>query len=94
MPQDDQYDAVVTNARRQVLIEASIVEVQLSDDYQAGIDWAKFAEGAGFTLGAILTTSGGTAQASTTHAQAASGTQGQGDIKAAVQGQNSGNDAG
>ena len=45
------------------------------------------------TSGAILTTSGGTAQASTTHAQAASGTQGQGDIKAAVQGQNSGNDA-
>jgi len=33
-------DRVLTNARRQVLIEATVVEVRLSDDYQQGIDWS------------------------------------------------------
>ncbi len=32
-------DSVIANAQRQVLIEATIVEVELSDQYQAGIDW-------------------------------------------------------
>ena len=32
-------DKVMTTAKRQVLIEATIVEVQLSDQYQQGIDW-------------------------------------------------------
>jgi len=35
-------DQVMANARRQVLIEATIVEVRLSDSYQQGIDWSKF----------------------------------------------------
>jgi MSHA biogenesis protein MshL len=34
-------DKVMTSAKRQVLIEATIVEVQLSDGYQAGIDWSR-----------------------------------------------------
>lgn len=33
-------DQVVESARRQVLIEATVVEVTLSDQYQAGIDWS------------------------------------------------------
>jgi MSHA type pilus biogenesis protein MshL len=33
-------DEVLNSARRQVLIEATIAEVKLSDRYQAGIDWA------------------------------------------------------
>ncbi|MDP1610055.1 MAG: type II and III secretion system protein [Sulfuritalea sp.] len=33
-------DGIMGNARRQVLIEATIVEVDLSDRYQQGIDWA------------------------------------------------------
>jgi general secretion pathway protein D len=33
-------DQVVGSAQRQVLIEATIAEVQLSDNYQAGIDWS------------------------------------------------------
>ncbi|MDP3248201.1 MAG: pilus (MSHA type) biogenesis protein MshL, partial [Polaromonas sp.] len=33
-------DQVVGNARRQVLIEATIVEVGLSNDYQQGINWS------------------------------------------------------
>lgn len=33
-------DRVVASARRQVLIEATVVEVTLSDQYQAGIDWS------------------------------------------------------
>lgn len=33
-------DRVMNNARRQVLIEATIVEVNLSDNYQQGIDWS------------------------------------------------------
>jgi general secretion pathway protein D len=40
-------DQVLVNARRQVLIEATIVEVRLSNNYQQGIDWN------------FLTTSGG-----------------------------------
>lgn len=33
-------DKVINNARRQVLIEATIVEVSLSDQYQQGINWS------------------------------------------------------
>jgi len=32
-------DQVLVNARRQVLIEATLVEVELNNDYQQGIDW-------------------------------------------------------
>ena len=34
-------DKVMNSARRQVLIEATIVEVALSDGYQQGIDWTR-----------------------------------------------------
>jgi MSHA biogenesis protein MshL len=34
-------DQVMSNAQRQVLIEATIVEVRLSDNFQQGIDWAQ-----------------------------------------------------
>lgn len=34
-------DQVMNNAQRQVLIEATIVEVRLSDNYQQGIDWSR-----------------------------------------------------
>jgi general secretion pathway protein D len=34
-------DRVVSSSRRQVLIEATIVEVQLGDGYQQGISWSK-----------------------------------------------------
>jgi general secretion pathway protein D len=37
-------DQVVGNVQRQVLIEATIAEVQLSDTYQAGIDWSLVSE--------------------------------------------------
>src|SRR5690606_1329953 len=33
-------DEVLTSSQRQVLIEATIAEVKLSDRYQAGIDWS------------------------------------------------------
>src|SRR5712691_1778529 len=33
-------DQVMANAKRQVLIEATIAEVQLSNQYQQGIDWS------------------------------------------------------
>jgi general secretion pathway protein D len=35
-------DQVLASARRQVLIEATIAEVQLSNQYQQGIDWTAF----------------------------------------------------
>jgi general secretion pathway protein D len=35
-------DQVMSGAQRQVLIEATIVEIELNDDYQAGVDWAQF----------------------------------------------------
>lgn len=34
-------DIVIGSARRQVLIEATIVEVALNDSFQAGIDWSR-----------------------------------------------------
>jgi len=37
-------DEVLNGAKRQVLIEASIVEVSLSDEYQAGVNWSKLVE--------------------------------------------------
>ncbi len=37
-------DRVVGNVQRQVLIEATIAEVRLSDHYQAGIDWSLISE--------------------------------------------------
>lgn len=33
-------DMVMNSARRQVLIEATVIEVQLSDNYQQGINWS------------------------------------------------------
>lgn len=44
-------DHVTSSARRQVMIEATIVEVELSDRYQQGIDWSRSrADGSGFAL--------------------------------------------
>ncbi len=41
-------DKVQAGAKRQVLIEASIVEIVLNDQYQAGVDWSRL--GSGFTF--------------------------------------------
>jgi general secretion pathway protein D len=44
-------DRVMTTARRQVLIEATIAEVTLSSNYQQGIDWSRLRLGSkGFNL--------------------------------------------
>ncbi len=40
-------DKVMGSVKRQVLLEATIVEVRLNDSYQAGIDWAKIAGSTG-----------------------------------------------
>jgi MSHA biogenesis protein MshL len=39
-------DLVLASAKRQVLIEATIIEVQLSDQYQQGINWSSLRSGA------------------------------------------------
>ena len=44
-------DQVMVNVKRQVLIEATIAEVQLNNQYQQGIDWSLVRRGsAGFSL--------------------------------------------
>jgi MSHA biogenesis protein MshL len=44
-------DQVLANAKRQVLIEATVAEVQLNNQYQRGIDWSKLRTGsAGFQI--------------------------------------------
>ncbi len=44
-------DMVMSTAKRQVLIEATIVEVELSDQYKQGINWSRLLLGAqGFAL--------------------------------------------
>ncbi len=40
-------DQVTVNAKRQVLIEVTVVEVNLSDAYQAGVDWSKVSSAGG-----------------------------------------------
>ncbi|WP_157670702.1 pilus (MSHA type) biogenesis protein MshL [Chitinibacter sp. GC72] len=46
--------AVQSSAQRQVMIEATIVEVALGDQYQAGVDWSKITTGQGWSLGQSL----------------------------------------
>ena len=40
-------DQLSINAKRQVLIEVTVVEVQLSDQYQAGVDWSRVSSAGG-----------------------------------------------
>ena len=40
-------DSVIRSAQRQVLIEMTIVEVELSDNYQAGVDWQRLSSDSG-----------------------------------------------
>ncbi len=52
-------DKVQNSAKRQVMIEATIVEVELSNSYQQGIDWSKFFSAGGltgFTLNQVMGT--------------------------------------
>lgn len=43
-------EQVLDSAQRQVLVEATVVEISLSYDYQTGVDWSRLADGEGFTL--------------------------------------------
>ncbi len=47
-------DSSVRSARRQVLIEATVAEVELSDGYEQGIDWNVVRRGASSSLGLTL----------------------------------------
>ena len=40
---------------RQIMLEATVVEVSLSDQYQAGIDWSRIAQGSNWSLTQTLT---------------------------------------
>ncbi len=45
-------DRVMSSARRQVLIEATIAEVQLSEQFQQGVNWSRVrVDGTGWSLG-------------------------------------------
>jgi MSHA biogenesis protein MshL len=48
-------DQIMASATRQVLIEATVLEVTLSNDYQQGIDWSLLRRGFGGTSGLNLT---------------------------------------
>ncbi len=54
-------DQVVGNARRQVLIEATIVEVALTNDYQQGINWSAVRTAVNTPLSLVMAAGGGTA---------------------------------
>ena len=55
-------DRVMGSARRQVLIEATIIEVALSDGYQQGIEWSRLTNGSEYSVSKpALTTNVGTA---------------------------------
>lgn len=46
-------DRVITSSRRQVLIEATIVEVQLGEGYQQGINWSSIQSGFSITQAGV-----------------------------------------
>jgi MSHA biogenesis protein MshL len=48
-------DRVMASAQRQVLIEATVVEVTLSDQYRQGIDWRVINQGTGLDAFQLLT---------------------------------------
>jgi MSHA biogenesis protein MshL len=43
-------DRVIDSARRQVLIEATIVEVELNKNFQGGVDWSVISNGDGLSI--------------------------------------------
>ena len=47
-------DSVTAAAQRQVLIEATIVEVQLSEAYQGGVDWSRISTSGGIAFSQAL----------------------------------------
>ena len=47
-------DAILNSVQRQVLIEATIVEVLLSDAYQGGVDWSRLAVSGGLSFSQSL----------------------------------------
>jgi general secretion pathway protein D len=50
----DYLTKVERGAQRQVLIEATIVEVQLANAYQGGVDWSRISSNAGLSLQSAL----------------------------------------
>ena len=56
-------DSITQSAQKQVLIEATIVEVKLSNTYQGGIDWSRLAIAGGIQLSQSLLTGFGAAGA-------------------------------
>jgi general secretion pathway protein D len=58
-------DSIVSAMQRQVLIEATIVEVSLSDAYQGGIDWSRLATRTGHGLNFTQSLLGGFGSAAT-----------------------------
>jgi general secretion pathway protein D len=63
-------DAVLANVRRQVLIEATVAEVQLNNEYQRGIDWQRLRTGAA----AVGVPGFGTGQSGVEFSQSSTGT--------------------
>lgn len=63
-------DSVLSNVRRQVLIEATVAEVQLNNEYQRGIDWQRLRTGAS----AVGTAGFGTGQSGVEFSQSSTGT--------------------
>lgn len=47
-------DQVLVSAQRQVMIEATVVEVKLNDQYQLGVDWNLIANGSGWSINQAL----------------------------------------
>jgi len=44
------FDRVLNRIRKEVLIEATIVEVELYDDYRSGVDWAALSQNGNFQI--------------------------------------------
>jgi MSHA biogenesis protein MshL len=56
---DDYLQTIQNNLQRQVVIEAKVIEVSLSDDFQTGINWAALAEDSNGQRALVGQTGGG-----------------------------------
>ena len=77
-------DSISQSSQRQVLIEATIAEVTLSDQYQAGIDWQRLANSGGISFTQLFRGAGDFATGSLTVGYA-NPTSSVGNISAAIQ---------
>jgi MSHA biogenesis protein MshL len=77
-------DHVLSNSKRQVMIEATIAEIKLSDSYQTGVDWSMVANNADSNLNILSNFTGDNLAASPFSSLTLNGTSGGDNVSVAL----------